>query len=588
MANALDAFNQNYDVGYGRQQKFQDLLTNRQAGASLAAGDYGGAAGTLYKAGDLEGGSQVQNYGQAQEDRAAKQEEAKAVQELKFLKAASDALGEVNGSNPQETERLRSEAFDAHVVPALKVQGANDDMIQKMRSAGFSNDVLRTFGTQIGQALDQLQVVNRGNGAYDVTNMRTGGLVRSVAPFPQYQKLGENEGLVELTPGGQPQGGGSPGLAGGPADNVWEALKAQESGGRAGAIGPQTQYGQAQGIAQVLPQTGQAMAQKLGVPWRPDLMTATSPEGAQYQEMIGKAYFEEGLQKYNGDVAKALAYYHGGPNEALWGPKTQQYVSDVLARSNPTQVAGPAMAGGGARVIAQGQPKPEDPLKALQIQKLQGDIDKQRTEAEANTRAKQLATQAIRDKTNVVTAAVDDALKAVGPLTSGLLGGNMSEVKGLGAYDLARQIDTIKANLSFDELQKMRAASPTGGALGAVSDREIQLLSSTVASLDVGQSPPQLRSNLQKVREHYQNWAKAVEQSNGSPPSASASAISQPKPQASSRTPPSNAPKGAQVGRDGKLYIADPNKPGSFPEVRQAPNGNWYIQSADGQFFKVN
>lgn len=121
--------------------------------------------------------------------------------------------------------------------------------------------------------------------------------------------------------------------ANGPQTNdVFGALIAQESGGRPGVTGPQTPYGRAQGMTQMLPATAQGMAQKLGVAWRPDLMTGTSPEAAQYQQQLGRAYFEEGLQKYGGDVQKALMYYHGGPNEAIWGPKTHAYAQNVLAR----------------------------------------------------------------------------------------------------------------------------------------------------------------------------------------------------------------------------------------------------------------
>ena len=49
----------------------------------------------------------------------------------------------------------------------------------------------------------------------------------------------------------------------------------------------------------------------------------------------------------------------------------------------------------------------------------------------------------------------------------------------------------------------MRAASPTGGALGAISDREIILLSSTLASLSQKQSPEQLAQNIKQLREIY-------------------------------------------------------------------------------------
>lgn len=105
----------------------------------------------------------------------------------------------------------------------------------------------------------------------------------------------------------------------------------QESGGRPGVLGPQTRYGQAQGMTQMLPATAQGVAKKLGVPWRPDLMTGTTPQAAQYQRALGEAYFGEGLQA-TGNLPDALRYYHGGPNRKLWGPKTNKYASDVLAR----------------------------------------------------------------------------------------------------------------------------------------------------------------------------------------------------------------------------------------------------------------
>jgi len=105
----------------------------------------------------------------------------------------------------------------------------------------------------------------------------------------------------------------------------------QESGGRVGVLGPQTQYGQAQGMTQMLPATAQGVAKRLGVPWRADLMTGKSPEAAQYQRALGQGYLEEALSK-TGNVTDALKYYHGGPNRRLWGPKTNAYANGIARR----------------------------------------------------------------------------------------------------------------------------------------------------------------------------------------------------------------------------------------------------------------
>lgn len=112
---------------------------------------------------------------------------------------------------------------------------------------------------------------------------------------------------------------------------AFDAVIQQESGGRLGAIGPQTQYGRALGSTQLLPATARGMADKLGLPFRPDLLTAKTPIAGQYQRALGEAYFNEGLQK-TGNLTDALRYYHGGPNRRLWGPKTNAYAGAVLSR----------------------------------------------------------------------------------------------------------------------------------------------------------------------------------------------------------------------------------------------------------------
>lgn len=92
-----------------------------------------------------------------------------------------------------------------------------------------------------------------------------------------------------------------------------------------------TQYGQALGLAQVLPSTARGVARNIGVPYREDLLTGTSPEAEQYQRAIGQAYFAEALRN-TGNLSDALKYYHGGPDRRQWGPKTQRYAREVLGR----------------------------------------------------------------------------------------------------------------------------------------------------------------------------------------------------------------------------------------------------------------
>lgn len=89
-------------------------------------------------------------------------------------------------------------------------------------------------------------------------------------------------------------------------------------------------------------------------------------------------------------------------------------------------------------------------------------------------------------------------------------GSLMSAVPGTSAKNLAADLKTIKANIGFGELQAMRQASPTGGALGQVAVQELDALQSTISALDQDQSPAQLKHGLQEVYTHFKNWNEAV------------------------------------------------------------------------------
>lgn len=105
------------------------------------------------------------------------------------------------------------------------------------------------------------------------------------------------------------------------------ALIQQESGGRGTAVSPAG----ALGSTQLLPTTAQAMAAKLGVPYRPAMLQSNDPNALAYQHALGAAYLQEGFDK-TGNARDALRYYHGGPNRAQWGPKTNAYADAILGR----------------------------------------------------------------------------------------------------------------------------------------------------------------------------------------------------------------------------------------------------------------
>lgn len=105
-----------------------------------------------------------------------------------------------------------------------------------------------------------------------------------------------------------------------------------------------------------------------------------------------------------------------------------------------------------------------------------------------------------------MTSLVDTAMGQLDNwFTTGISGATAAKVPGTSASDMRATLETLKANLGFAELQAMREASPTGGALGSVAVQELQALQSTVANLSPEQSEAQLRQNLGKIRQHYAN-----------------------------------------------------------------------------------
>lgn len=119
--------------------------------------------------------------------------------------------------------------------------------------------------------------------------------------------------------------------------------------------------------------------------------------------------------------------------------------------------------------------------------------------------------QALSTAANVGES-ISQAKNLIGPTTTGFFGARLRGLEGSPAFNLAAEIETIKANLGFDRLQQMRDNSPTGGALGQVAIQELIALQSTVANLDPDQGDEQLLRNLDRIQEHYDRWQAAVQQ----------------------------------------------------------------------------
>ena len=131
------------------------------------------------------------------------------------------------------------------------------------------------------------------------------------------------------------------------------------------------------------------------------------------------------------------------------------------------------------------------------------------------------AIESKQEQTQLLTDLIDQAKDLSGFWTTGFVGGAASRIEGTPAYNLSRTLDTLKATAGFDTLQQMRDNSPTGGALGQVTERELSLLQATWGSVEQAQSQAQFERALERFDRQVQNsWDRvnrAYERDYGQP-----------------------------------------------------------------------
>ena len=126
-------------------------------------------------------------------------------------------------------------------------------------------------------------------------------------------------------------------------------------------------------------------------------------------------------------------------------------------------------------------------------------VEKETTEASSREAASNASTASSIVRSDIANAR-SIMKKSEMPVT-GIIGSATKGIPGTQSRVLSGLLTTIKANVGFDKLQKMRAASPTGAALGPVSDFENKLLQAVVGDLEQSTTDDQLDRNLKRLDE---------------------------------------------------------------------------------------
>lgn len=129
------------------------------------------------------------------------------------------------------------------------------------------------------------------------------------------------------------------------------------------------------------------------------------------------------------------------------------------------------------------------------------EADKAAAGADAHARDKLMSV--IANMSEVGVDATDNSFSP-GLGETGTSGRFMRAMPGSNAgKDMSADIQNLSANFAFDALQAMRDASKTGGALGAISEKELELLESATANVSPDQSQENFLKNLDKARQAY-------------------------------------------------------------------------------------
>lgn len=254
----------------------------------------------------------------------------------------------------------------------------------------------------------------------------------------------------------------------------------QESGGNPNAVSPKG----ARGLTQVMPATGRDPG--FGVqPLRDD-----SP---QENVRFGRDYLTAMLRRYPGRPDLALAAYNAGPAVA------DRSGGVALGRTPPKRDQAPIPSG--YRMTADGN------LEAIPGGPADPNVEKpippaQRAKLEATRRKEEALLSSSESAIDQTVKLIDDILAKRGKLggVTGL-GSLGAKIPGTPWADVAAKLDTLRGRSAFGALQRMRAESPTGGALGSVTERELALLQNSEAQLQDTQSPESLARSLQEYRQ---------------------------------------------------------------------------------------
>jgi len=193
------------------------------------------------------------------------------------------------------------------------------------------------------------------------------------------------------------------------------------------------------------------------------------------------------------------------PGMNLPAPNKQTAESGALESQmniDPRAMRAPDVQKSLAETAGEYQLKEQDPEFLLERQAEQRKLEEQEAKLQEAEEKKALRQDQQAMTNDIMTQDINRVLNIMEQTpypATGTIQNMFSGISESAPGRISKMLDTIKANAAFDRLDQMRQSSPTGGAVGQLSDSERQALADTRGSLTVATSPQDLDYNLKRL-----------------------------------------------------------------------------------------
>lgn len=424
----------------------------------------------------------------AQEQKAAKQKEE--ADRLAATQMTSEVLGSM-GSPPASPPMTEGQQIAGDTMSALGLTPSKDAMIGYIRRAAAQRGIDPEVAVRVAQS-EGLNA-NPADG-WQSNFVKNGKRERSYGPFQLYVDGGLGNQFMEST-GLDPSN-----------PQTWKqqidfALDHASKNGWGAWYGARnTGIGDMQGIggrmskeraAAVLssPNVPDAIKQMVIAQFQPEEQPSTD-DIKEYRFAVGQGY-QGSLQQWMIENKKAGAAS-----------------TTINNRTDPVPAPGFKNVYDENGNLSRQEMIPGGPA-ALKAEEDKAAADAKKAESDAKT---DVQNQQASTSANIVLDDIGRAKKmAEGWMATGAGAALTQNVPGTEAYNLREVVKTIRGNIGFDRIQQMRAASPTGGALGQVSNQEIDTLQSVLGSLELSQDHDQFMYNLNRLENLYKGIQRKLD-----------------------------------------------------------------------------